>query len=56
MSVNIRRRLLAGSRRILPHRPRTIACKAAPVSATIAKPAFHVPGNGRGHYADFGSF
>ncbi len=30
--------------------------KTAPVSATIAKPAFHVPGNGRGHYADFGSF
>jgi methyl-accepting chemotaxis protein len=30
--------------------------KSAPVSATIAKPAFHVPGNGRGHYADFGSF
>jgi len=30
--------------------------KVAPVSATIAKPAIHVPGNGRGHYADFGSF
>jgi len=30
--------------------------KSAPVSATIAKPAIHVPGNGRGHYADFGSF
>jgi hypothetical protein len=30
--------------------------KSAPVSATIAQPAFHVPGNGHGHYADFGSF
>jgi len=30
--------------------------KVAPVSATITKPAIHVPGNGRGHYADFGSF
>jgi methyl-accepting chemotaxis protein len=30
--------------------------KSAPVSKTIAQPAFHVPGNGRGHYADFGSF
>ena len=30
--------------------------KPAPVSVTIKQPAIHVPGNGRGHYADFGSF
>jgi hypothetical protein len=30
--------------------------KMAPVSATMTQPAFQVPGNGRGHYADFGSF
>jgi len=30
--------------------------KSAPVSVTITKPAIHVPGNGRGHDADFGSF
>ena len=30
--------------------------KSAPVSVTITQPAIHVPGNGRGHYADFGSF
>jgi methyl-accepting chemotaxis protein len=31
----------------------TLPVKAAPVSIAITKP---VPGNGRGHYADFGSF
>jgi methyl-accepting chemotaxis protein len=30
--------------------------KSSPVSVTIKQPAIHVPGNGRGHYADFGSF
>jgi len=30
--------------------------KSAPVSVTMKQPAIHVPGNGRGHYADFGSF